>query len=94
MSDAHDEATLQALLNRLLQFRLPRALELKQRVDQGECLTDADLAFLKVALEDARNGQQYVARNPRFHALGAQLVQLYDQIVSRATENEQRRGTR
>ena len=92
MSDPNDEAVLQALLDRLLKFRLPRALALKERVDGGECLTDADIEFLKRALEDAHDGQKYVVRNPQFHVLGAQIIQLYDQIVARAMKNETERG--
>jgi len=92
MSDEHDDAVLQTLLDRLLQFRLPRALALKKRVDAGECLTDSDIEFLKVALEDAQSGRKYVARNPEFHRIGTQIVQLYGEIVSRAVENEKERG--
>ncbi|GAA5072061.1 hypothetical protein [Lysobacter panacisoli] len=91
MADPHDDdATLQALLDRLVKFRLPRALNVKKRVDAGERLTDADIAFLKVALEDAQDGQHYVARNPEFHTLGVQIVQLYEDIVSKAMENEKK----
>ena len=93
MADEHDDAVLQALLDRLLRFRLPRVLALKERVDRGELLTDADIAFLMSAMEDAKNGQQYVARNPRFHDLGAQIAQLYGEIVSAAVENEKAHGT-
>lgn len=92
MSDVNDDAVLKTLLDRLLRFRLPRALELKKRVDGGECLTDADIDFLKRALEDARDGQKFVSRNPQFHALGAQIVQLYEAIVSQAIKNESARG--
>ncbi|KAF1703886.1 hypothetical protein [Pseudoxanthomonas kaohsiungensis] len=92
MSDVNDDAVLKTLLDRLLRFRLPRALDLKQRVDAGERLGDADIDFLKRALEDAKQGQRFVARNPQFHALGAQIVQLYDAIVSRAMKNEAGRG--
>ena len=94
MSDRNDDAVLQALLGRLLRFRLPRALELKKRVDEGQCLTDADIRFLKLAPEGARNGKRFFARNPQFHALGAQIVQLYDDIVSRAMKNETGNGHR
>jgi hypothetical protein len=89
MSDQTDDAaTLQALLDRLMNFRLPRALALKKRVDAGERMTDADMAFLKSALEDAHHGLRYVARNPEFQTLGSQIVRLYDDIIRKATENE------
>lgn len=89
MSDPTDDAaTIQALLERLVKFRLPRTLAIKKRIDGGERLSDSDIAYLKNALEDARHGQKFVARNQEFHALGAQIVQLYDDIVRRALENE------
>lgn len=89
MSDqTNDAGVIQALLERLVKSRLPRTLAIKQRIDGGERLRDADIAFLKMALEDAHNGQKFVARNPEFHALGARLVQLYDEIVRKAIENE------
>lgn len=89
MSDhAEDVGTIQTLLERLVKFRLPRALAIKQRVHDGERLSDPDIAFLKEALRDAQDSQKFVARNPEFHALGTHLVQLYDDIVSKALENE------
>lgn len=88
--DIDDTGTMQALLDRLLNFRLPRAMALKKRVDDGERLTDADIAFLKSALEDAQDGQKFVARNAEFHDLGIRIVQLYEEIVRKGTENEKR----
>ena len=88
MSDKTDEATLQVMLERLLNFRLPRALALKKRIDRGEPMTDSDVAFMKSALQDAHDGQKFVVRNPQFHAVGTQIVQLYDDIVRKAAENE------
>ena len=84
----HDEGTIQALLERLVKFRLPRSLDIKKRVDAGERLSETDIAFLKSALADAQDGAKYVARNPEFRALGAQIAQLYDDIVRKALENE------
>ncbi len=83
-----DEGTIQALLERLVKFRLPRSLDIKKRIDDGQRLSESDIAFLKCALEDARDGAKYVARNPEFQALGAQIAQLYDDIVRKALENE------
>ena len=89
MSDqTDDEGTIQALLERLVKFRLPRTLDIKQRIDGGQRLGDNDIAFLKNALEDAQAGARYVARHPELHALGAQIAQLYDDIVRKALENE------
>jgi hypothetical protein len=86
-----DAATLQALLDRLVRFRLPRAIAIKQRVERGELLSDPEIAFLKEALRDARDGQKFVMRNPDFHGVGVRLVQLYSDIVRKATENEKNR---
>jgi hypothetical protein len=83
-----DEGTIQALLERLVKFRLPRSLDIRKRVDDGERLSESDIAFLKSALQDAQDGAKYVARNPEFHTLGAQIAQLYDDIVRKALENE------
>ena len=89
MSDkTDDEGTIQALLERLVKVRLPRALEIKQRIDGGQRLGDNDIAFLKSALEDAQHAGKYVARNPQFQTLGVQIVQLYDDIIRKALENE------
>jgi predicted dehydrogenase len=63
---------------------------IKKRIDAGERLTDSELRFLKSALEDAHQAAKVVVRHPEVHALGAQIAQLYDEIVSKAFENEKR----
>ena len=47
MSGQTDDAgTIQTLLDRLVKFRLPRALEIKQRIDGGDRLSESDIGFL------------------------------------------------
>lgn len=89
MSDPTDDAgTIQVLLDRLVKFRLPRTLAIKQRIDSGERLSETELEFLKKALRDAQEAEKYVVRNPEFHALGARIAQLYGEIINKALENE------
>ena len=52
--DPNDTGTSQALLDRLVHSRLPRTLELKERVDAGDRLTDTDLEFLKTCSKTHR----------------------------------------
>jgi hypothetical protein len=86
-----DQGTIQVLLNRLTTLRLPRALELKARVDEGGTLDDNDIEFLERVIEDASSAQSLVARHPELHELAARLVSLYSDITSKALQNEQER---
>lgn len=89
MSDnIEDTGTLEAILQRLNDFRLPRLLELKERVDDGETLTEYDLEFLEHALEDGRNIQGLIKRHPEVQPLAARVTALYHDIVAKGLENE------
>ena len=92
MTDAkHDDGTIQVLLDRLNNFRLPRALALKERVDAGGLLEDSDIEFLQRVFEDANSVQALIQRNPELQNLAAQLSGLYVHITSTALKNEQNR---
>lgn len=84
-----DAGTIQVLLDRLNSERLPRALDLKKKVDAGQPLEDHDLDFLSNVFEDANNAQRLIARNPDYQALVARLISLYSEITKKALENEQ-----
>lgn len=89
MSDtSHDAGVILALVERFNRQRLPRALELKARVDAGETLNDFDMHFLEEVFADARRIQPYAERHPEYLELVAKATHLYREILDKALENE------
>jgi len=84
------DGTVQALLDRLNDWRLPRALALKERVDKGEKLTDNDMQFLQGVFEDSSQVKVLLATHPDLQPLVNKLVGLYSHITQKALENEQK----
>jgi len=85
-----DGGVISALVERFEKHRLPRVLEMKERVDQGEKLTDLDIAFLKEVFADAGNIKPYIDRHPEYEAVVAQALGLYHDITEKALENEKK----
>jgi len=90
--DPNDAGTLEALMIRLSEYRLPRALRILDKVNQGEVLLDSDLEFLHRVLEDSRDLRPLVERNPDYLSLVSRLADLYSEIVAKSLENEKRQN--
>lgn len=89
MTDKQQDAGLLAvLIERLETQRLPRALELKHKVDRGETIDEFDLAFLQEVLSDAGNVKPLIERHPEHQELVGKLFGLYREITEKALANE------
>ncbi|MCU0734327.1 MAG: hypothetical protein MUF20_02235 [Methylotetracoccus sp.] len=89
MSDPNkDLGVASAILDRLRTQRLPRALEIKERVDRGDRLEDRDLAFLHEVYESAQQIMPLVDRHPEYQELYTEVLHLYKEITEKAVENE------
>lgn len=90
-NETEDIGELEAILQRLNDFRLPRLLELKARVDKDEIMSGYDLDYLERALKDARSIHALADRRPEVQPLYAEVVALYHAIITRGLENESKR---
>jgi len=87
-----EAGTLQAMLQRLNDFRLPRALDLKKKVDRGEKLDSYDIEFMEAVLSDASSAQTLISKHPEMKSLVGKLLGLYSEITTKALENEQKKS--
>jgi len=91
MTDKSEDAgVIAVLVQRFESERLPRALDMKEKVDQGETLNDIDIAFLEQVLEDASKLGPLLERHDEYQKLVSQATQLYKEITDKALENEKR----
>ena len=86
-----DLGTLAVLAKRMVEERLPRALSMKARVDKGEVLNDADLAFLDEVIAGAKQNWELL-KDPRVLQAAGSMTQLYKEITEKALENEKKRA--
>lgn len=86
--ESEDRGMAEVLLERLEKERLPRALDLKEKVDAGARLDDMDISFLERVFADIDDARPIVARHPEYNEIAARLIDLYEQITAKALENE------
>ena len=84
------KGAMTALLDRGIKFQIPRALEIKSKMEAGELISDHDITYLLALLKDGQHAKPRVDAHPELQALSAQMVELYHEITGEALENERR----
>ena len=77
-----------ALMQRFNEQRLPETLALKRRVEQGECLSQHDIAFLEKVFSDANYVMPLVDKHPELEPIATRAISLFKEITEKALENE------
>lgn len=85
---SEDAGLIAVLIDRFESERLPRALELREKVDKGETLNNIDIAFLEQVFADANKLGPLLERHDEYQKLVSQAVELYKEITEKALENE------
>ena len=86
-----DEGVIAVLIERLEKQRLPRLLELEEKVNNGEPLNSFDIEYLENAMADADDAFPLVDKHPEYQSLAAKIIGLYKDITNKALENEKKK---
>ena len=73
---------------RLEQERLPRAFDIKTKVDRGERLGDWDIMFLEKVCIDTRRILPLLEGHHEYNSLVVKAIHLYKMITDKGLENE------
>ena len=88
MQETKDAGVLAVIVARMEQQRLPRAIDLKDKVEQGGVLDDLDIEFLEQVFADSNELKPLLVRHPEYQDLAARMMALYREITTKALENE------
>ena len=91
-NEAQDKGIAAVIMERMQEQRLPRALDLKTKVDEGGLLDDLDIDFLEKVFADSNELKPFLTRNPEYQELAGRVMALYHAITSKALENEKKQA--
>jgi len=83
-----DTGIIQAILECFQKQRLPRVMEIKQKLDRGDTLNEFDIEYLSEAIHDNCGFIPYLGRHPEYESLVAKVIHYYKAITDEALSNE------
>lgn len=87
---AKDVGIILALVDRFETQRLPTLLALKERVDNGDALSDVEVEFLDKVIDDATRTMPLTEGHPELHSFCVHVIHLYKEITEKALKNEEK----
>jgi hypothetical protein len=86
----NERAVIYALIERFEKQRLPRLLDVKKKVENGGVLSESDSQFMAQVMLDAQHSKRLIDRHPEWQRFCAEVIHLYEQIVEKALENQEK----
>jgi hypothetical protein len=86
-----DEGTIEVLLERA-KIRIPNLLAIKERLLEGETISDIEIVELDSAMSHVKDFRALLNRHPELHEIVVKMASLYDEITELALANEEKGG--
>lgn len=77
-----------AIVERLESQRLPKLFAMKQKLDEGKPLDDAELDDLEKTMMNGREVMAMIGRHPEYQELATKVLALYKEIIDKALQVE------
>ena len=88
MAMSKNDALIEVLAERLVKIRLPRILDIKEKVSKGGQLNELDIEFFKQVFSDIRQNQSLINGDKELQELVARAIHLDKEITDMALANE------
>ena len=85
-----NKGVLATVMERFEKQRLPRIMDIKGSVDDGNTLNQSEIRFLGEVFKDTKQYAHFVSTHHEFNHLFSQVTSLYDEITTKALSNENR----
>lgn len=83
-----NEGVLTVVLERFQKIHLPRIMNIKDSVDKGGKLNQSEIMFLSEVFKDTQEYAHFVSHHQDFQNLFSHVTSLYDEIATKALNNE------